>query len=467
MSKAVVTGVGIVAALGVAYLGATAWTGAQVQTRYEQQIAKIQAQFPFIKISESQYEKGFFKSTSTVTIQLGCDVEAGSDRKPVLIVVKDMIQHGPLPGGASLAAAVVDSEIVLPPDAQQAVTKIFGTAKPFTMRTSVGFGGDTVSRISSPAAKMDGPEGEVMTWQGLSATLRGDSAMKTFKYELALPGITVTDAKKGMTMQLSALQLTGDGTAVTEAGLLKVGKDEGSIASIGVTVVAAPGAKDAKPTKVEFSNLKFSSQSAVENDLVSSTVQMTGAGMLGESKLENLELQGSMRRIHAPTYERMMTNILQSSAACYSGKNKSGGSPEAVLEQTQKDMAALLPFNPEYSVDKLAADFGGKRGEISHSVGINGATAEDAKLPATAMLMTRGRIKADFKLPVDWITQLAEHVASRSGGMTPDAKGVNLMIDQAAGQGFVVRDGEFIKTSMVFNKGEFTVNGNALPMFGK
>ena len=40
-------------------------------------------------------------------------------------------------------------------------------------------------------------------------------------------------------------------------------------------------------------------------------------------------------------------------------------SPEVALAQVQQDLAALLPHNPEYSLDKLAVEIDGKRAEVS------------------------------------------------------------------------------------------------------
>lgn len=142
---------------------------------------------------------------------------------------------------------------------------------------------------------------------------------------------------------------------------------------------------------------------------------------------------------------------------------KQAVSPQVMLAQVQQDFGALLPYNPEYSIDKLAIDVDGKRGELSYSVGINGATPADAQLPMQALMMTKAQFKGQAKLPAAWVEKAVARFGN--GFQTPQgdpaaqAEMVNVMLAKFSNDGFIVRDGDMISSQISFDKGQLLVNG--------
>ena len=151
MSKKAVLGT-LAAAIAVAYGGGTWWAGSKVKSSYEAALEELPKQTALVRVIDRKYESGFFGAVSTVTFEFGCaadtaaaqvpavakpaepgeedDEEADAEStpfKPVRITVRDTIRHGPIAGG-TLAAATIDSELVLDVKAQAKAEQLFGKA---------------------------------------------------------------------------------------------------------------------------------------------------------------------------------------------------------------------------------------------------------------------------------------------------------------------------------------------------
>lgn len=128
---------------------------------------------------------------------------------------------------------------------------------------------------------------------------------------------------------------------------------------------------------------------------------------------------------------------------------------------------ALARHNPEVALDKLGIDHGGRHGELSYSLALQGVTAADAQLPPMALLMTHGRARATMRMPVAWIRQLSQEGSSRMQGAVPGPEVVDAMVDSAVAEGYLVRDGDDVRSSVDVTAGVMTINGKALPSGGK
>ncbi|WKB50657.1 YdgA family protein [Eleftheria terrae] len=470
MKKPLAVGLGVVALAAAAYVGSAAYVGGRVQTELLAQQTKLSEQLPFIKVTDHKYEKGLFSATRTVTVQIGCDAGTPAEGeeappKPVLITLRDHISHGPLAGG-QFGAALIESELELPPEVRKGLTQLFGDKKPFTVRTLVGFGGGYSSEFSSPDIQFKGPQGEQLAWKGVKANISSDAGGTYLKYDVSAPGLEVNDPAKGAKMVVTNISWRGESRPVNGSMWLRTGKDEGEIASI--EFAAPPLAQQAaegagEPFKFTFDKLKFASDTSVEKDLLNSKVTMTGAGTIAGTKLDKLEMQASLKRLHAPTYQRIMSSLMKAAGtAC--AKPEEQPNPDEMLAGMQNELLALLPYNPEYALDKLAVEYAGKRGELSYSVGVEGVTEADLKTPAMMLLMGKGVVKADVKLPVTWIEQIAAKAPTQTAAMEPGM--VGMMLDQFAQQGFIVRQGEHVAASMRLEKGAVLLNGKPIPVPG-
>ena len=137
LNKKAVLGV-LAAAIAVAYGGSTWWAGSQIKSRYDAALDELPKQTALVRVTERKYERGFLGAVSTVTLEIGCAADAAASAqqpaadpaedeeeqaeedgdsaikppKQLRLTIRDTIHHGPLAGG-TLAAATIDSELVL------------------------------------------------------------------------------------------------------------------------------------------------------------------------------------------------------------------------------------------------------------------------------------------------------------------------------------------------------------------
>lgn len=467
MKKPLFAVVGLVAAAAAAYVGGSYYVGQQVQQELRAQSDRLTAQLPFVKLTEQSYDKGLFSSTRTVAMKFGCEQPQdaasvpGMPPKSFELTVRDHIQHGPLIGGSTWGAASIQSELVLSPEAEKAVAQIFGNQKPLLITTTVGFDRHYTSRIESPRARLESPAGQQFVWQGLQATLSGDGAGQAVSYELSMPGFEVSDKNQGARVTLSELRWKGEGQRVGESIWVMTGKDHGQIGLMEMSMrLPMPGSGEVRPFLFALTDLKFDAEASVDQDLLTSKATVLGTGSFDGTKLDKLEMAASFKRLHVPSYQSLMSNLMKQSFSC----DEQGADPQAMLAAMQADLMKLLPHDPEYALDKLAVEYGGKRGELSYAFGVKGVTEADAQLPPMALLMTKGQARADVKLPIAWIEQLLNQPPIRATGTAPEPEMLGAMIDQFAEQGYVVRDGEHVAASVRFAAGQLELNGKPLPV---
>lgn len=456
MKKSVAIAVGI-AVLGVAYTGATAWTGQKIASTYQDAIASVQAAYPMVRITDQSYDKHFFSATHTMTVLFGCDPDASHpEARPFKLTLVNTIHHGPFAGG-TLAAATIDTELVLTPEAQAEVTKAFGSAEPISAHTRVGFMGGLSSTLSSPPGMIDLPEAHV-AWKGMTLKASTDSDHRTLDVSLKLPGMELTDTTRGtptsgIGMKFAGLDIESSTRAVTEHSWLHVGKGSGTLESLEIT----PTSASAKPVKLLLSGLKFSDDTTVDKDLFAKAFSLTASGMLNDSKIDKIELRTSVKNLHAPTYERILAAFMKTSQCGTDARAEA----IAKAQQLQKDLLALLPYNPGMRLDKLLVEVDGKQADMSVALDMQGVAADTQAL-SIPLLMKHAVAAADFKLPVAW----TQPMAARAGFGDGNVEMVDVMLQDAATKGFLVRDGDDIKSSLKFDKGQLILNGKSMPLGG-
>jgi uncharacterized protein YdgA (DUF945 family) len=441
----------IAAGVGVVVLGIVAVVAGAVVTGFQTKKA-LQAgaaNWPMVKVVEQHYSQGLFSSTQTVALQIGC---AGAGAQP-MFTVRQRVKHGPFPGFSGFGAALIETELLVPDNARKVLDEITGGQPPVTARTAVAFDGTLRSLVTMPAFHFRGPNGEQLSFQGLRAdiTSKGES----LRYDVAVPSLNVAakDQRMAVEMRLTGLAMHGEHNGGSM--WLRPGTSSGEIASFefsAMSQVASP----VPPLRFALSQIKASTETTLADALIASRSQLTGQGTIGGVKLDKIELQASLKRLHAPTYAKLMQRFVDSAASC---DTQAAIAPQLLLQQLQQDLAALLPFGPEYALDKLALEIDGKRGELAYSVAINGVSADELQAPLPALLMSKGLIRGRALVPAVWVERT---LASFGGGQkdpATQAELMNVMLAKLTGEGYIVRDGEMLSAQLSFDKGQLTVNG--------
>ncbi len=489
----VVVGVAVLAVVAGGGVAVAGFTGGKVADELHAETAKVLQLLPAVKVVEHKVSKGLTSSTHEVTVEVGCATVPGPDAEPgatpsgpMQFTWRDRISHGPLPGLRSVGLAVIDSELVLPPKVAAEVAKLMGDKPLFTARTTVGFGTDYVSVFNSPAFKFAEEGKGNLDWQGMNLTLRGNlrkGAAAGATYNFDAPGLLVNVTEgKPVQIKVGAITMKGEILPRADAGLwLGPNKGTASIAAIEVTAPRPGADADAKPVSMVFDGLQLEGESTLDQGLLSSVSRASGKGRIDDFAIDKLEMQVSMRRIHAATYQKLVSQMMTASMSCDKpGKEALQAATEAAMA---KGLVALLPFNPEYSLDKLAVEVGGKRAELGYAFSVKGVTEADAETPLQALFVSKGLVTANASVQMGFIETIIKKVVAMQGG--PAVEGAdkaaetlsaqtqmvamaNMMIDQAADKGMVVREGDLVKASAKFEGGQLLVNDKpmGMPMLG-
>jgi len=496
--KAAVLGV-LAAAIAVAYGGSTWWAGSQVKSRYDTAFDELPKQTALVRVVERNYDRGFLGAVSTVTLEIGCapDATAAAQKpaageeadkdadeepeeeadaapaKPLRFTIRDTIHHGPLAGG-TLAAATIDSELVLDAKTQADAKKLFGEAKPLSAHTKVAFSGAFTSDLTVAPAKLAEEGKGQMTWQGAQLRMDVNAARTQVRYDLTMPGFDLNDTRTGLTMKMG--KLTAKADMDSSAGwFLATGKTEGRLDTLEFAAPKGLGASagdDDTPRKplptVLLQGIDLVGGASIKDGLYASEGTLKGAGKIGATKIDKFELTSGARRIHAAGYKKLADAWIQSSAANGCGKGGSKASQaamSALADQLAPDLKAMAKYGPEAGIDKMLVEIAGKRAELSYSVSMAGVTDEDLQSPGTALLLKRGVLKANARLPMQWLEKLAETGAE--SGQTPPPETVALLVTQGEQSGFVKRDGDDVTAQVEFSDGNLKVNGKPLGGLGK
>jgi uncharacterized protein YdgA (DUF945 family) len=469
MKKAAIAAA-VVVLVGGSYVGATAYTSNKIAEAYEARIAKLEQQYPFVHIVDRQARKGLFSTTYSGSVRIGCAAPAagdGKEGKALLVGFKDHVRAGPLPGFDGFGAATIDSQIILPPEVPEAVRKYFAGMKPEDIRTRVNYVGDFRTTVRLPAGDFALPEGK-LRWPEIHATSAGKLDGSSLGLDARVPeiefvGTPKDDGVKGT--QVKLVNLNWHGTSTAGNGVwLRPGES-----TIEIERAEVETRIGIRPFSAQVGKIKHRTELHADKDMLDSKVTLSADATLrfgGDDakpvQLDNIELQESVRQLHGPTLQKALDSAMAHLSACDAKPLSETDAMERGFDMLHA-FAELLPYSPEMSVDKLAVTFDGQRGELSYSVSAPGFTKEDLESPMSiqAKLQTSMVFKASGKLPVSWI----EAYGARAGDEeTAPRRIVQLksMVEFVVGQGYAVREGEFLTSSAVIDKGAVTLNGKPI-----
>jgi uncharacterized protein YdgA (DUF945 family) len=373
------------------------------------------------------------------------------------ITFRDTIAHGPFPGLAGAGLARIDTQIVLPPETPEALRKWMEGMKPDAIRTTIAFDGAAATNVNLPAGEIKAGEAGAH-WKPVRFSARVNGARTHLSYDFDLPELAAEVSKGEDAMGFKLVNLHTQDTGEITNLLMTDGTGSGTLDSLQFTVAKAG-------VLVDLHQLKFDSSAKTENDLLGSTGSLTGAldVKAGDKqfKFDKIELQASMKRIHAPTLQKITLGLWgEMGNICRKTPEELGQSLQAKQAEMLLGLKDLLAHDPEYAVDKIALTWEGKEGQVSYSVAAHGITAEDLQQtdPAQLMgLMNKLTIKSSAKLPMAWLDKIAIEV---KGGTPQEAhaqiEGILAPFVQA---GYVTREGDYVSSSSVMENGQTTING--------
>jgi Bacterial protein of unknown function (DUF945) len=463
--------------LGAGVAGASAYTGRAVTTRLSQQTAQLDKLLPALHVEE-KISRGLFNSTRDVKFQLGCVPVPAADGKsldktaPIEVHWRDTIRHVPFFSGQGSGVARIDSELFV---AAAGVEQLFGTQTPLTIRTHVDFDSRFDSDAKLAPLKLSPKPGDELEFSGLTLRMKGklpDAAGK-FSYTGSTEPLRMSaKASDGsFTATVGRMDLTGTMVLDPTASTFVLPYENETRISDMTFQVGAPASDGAAATSFTFAVRAVTGtvESKVANDLWSNSNRVHGRLEMESFVIDKFEMGSALRNVHAPTLSKLMQTWMSRSFSC--DQTQLSDNPMAELEALGADAFALLPHSPEYQVGPIAIELGGKRAELSYTVGVHGIAAGSPPPPIMQLLLKHAYARAEAKLHLGLIDQLAAwgHTLGATAGAaampsapqgTPDANALmaRAMIDGFVKQGFLEREGESVRGRIEVDAGTFKLN---------
>jgi uncharacterized protein YdgA (DUF945 family) len=470
----------VVALLVLAYPAATWWTGKQVEARLADNAKQLE-DVPFLKVVKRDFSRGFGSSTEDVTVELfgglqraieqarkddpTANAAAADVLQPMLLTFRSTIQHGPFAGG-KLTAAVVDSELVFDAKTNEALVKAFGDKKPLTARTVIAYGGAGRTSLQSPAmvATLKGADGEPVSiaWDGMTMDVDFTADTKHLVMAGKAPKFELKGAR-GEQMLMSSLTFSADQTRVfDDEPLLYGGKQRLEIARFEFSAPKAEG-EGAKPVVMRLEKVVYDADMPIAGEFVDIFGKMGAATfVIGGQDYGPVNYDTSFKRMHARTVAGLYRDMVKMYAdpALLAGKPD----PGMVLGPMAQRAQELLKHNPEFAIDRISFNSPQGQALVSARVALKDAKPDDFN----DMRRLMPKIDASAKLVVPE-GMLAELGAARAE--TPEEKDMQrkmfaMQVQSFSEQGYVVRKGEMLESTIVFKDGQLTVNGKPLAPMG-
>jgi uncharacterized protein YdgA (DUF945 family) len=482
----------VVALLVAAVFGVAAWSGGLVTARLEQQGRDLAKLSPNFKLVKQQLSRGLFSSQHEFTVRLGCapvglleglpdaPAVAPAASEPIELGWRDVVHHGPFPAGRSVGVASIDSELVLPKAYQARIEKLIGKRPLLRVHSAIDFTGELVSEFTVAAFNYADPQQGTLALKPIQGRVMGkvpDSDGAAGTYLLDVPSVELQtrlpDGSSARVVLGRLLSETKIGARTDPALWLTPVESSGMLTSLELSGSAGASGGAALPTlRAFYDGIKFSSVATLDKGLWSNTNRLTAKGKVNDVAIDKLELTSSLKRLHAATYQRLLSTMVDTLFSC-----SAPAKPEvlAALGPTlQKELLALLVHNPEYALDKLAVELSGKRAELSYGFGTEGVSDSDATLPLPLLLADKGFVRAHVRVHLGLIEQVADRIVnydSAPGQQTPSAQTSSFvagMIDQFAQLGYLQREGELVTAAASLQHGQVMLNGKpfALPDLG-
>ncbi|MFZ2267200.1 MAG: YdgA family protein [Azonexus sp.] len=453
-------------ALGAAIIAlaypASAWfLGSSIEATLAEQYRALDEQ-PYVKLVSRDFQRGLFSSTETATIELVGLSELSSEApeegalpetsstapaSPIQITVRTVIQHGPLAGFSTVAAAVADSELVLTAEQQQQVSALLGDKKPLQIHTVFSLFGGGTSTLSSPAFALDLPkkaDGKTAraSWSGFQMSVDFSSHMKRYTMQAEAPGLEIKDDTGGVA-QFTGLHMSGNQERMFDdvpgfySGTTTMKLDQLSFVEGGENV---PEGIAKQPLLLK--QLSYDASIPVNGEFID---------LIGKIGVETAQFQAqdygpvhydfSLRHLHARSTAELYKALMKWYGDPARLAAKESGSPLMGMEALREPALALLKYSPELHLDRIS--FKSPQGEAKISASAKLGALQPEELANPFMLLGKLDINADLALPEDIIggTLRAEQLAAFTE------------------QGYVTRDGNMLHSKITFANGQVAVNG--------
>jgi len=478
MKKSLGVVVGVIVVAGVAWVGASWYTGQRVEGVVRQGVdegnAKIQAFMPNakVKIVVDSIERHVFSSDIqySVTIQ-GVPGEEGKPVKDVAILLHDHVEHGPFPlarlktGALAPVMATSAFELVNNDTVKSWFELTKGTA-PFSGNATIHYNRDVDGNLVLQPVEMQHADGN-LKFSGMNLQVAVARATKAAKVSGTVDSISldIKDPNAPGTVQVTGVSLKSD-MHEGQAGL-QVGTNQLAVKQMRIVHAADPAIVLNDYTQ----NAELTES---PTGLAVKAVYDVGMLNLGGQDIAGLRLGFGARNLAADpvkTLVEMYGNLLTRAM-----KQKPGEDPEQAFdlppEERQKAMVAgkaLLAGNPTIFVDPILIHNakGESRFDLTLDLGDPGSTDQPIDQMVTKLLR---KLDAKLVISAPMVNSILAQQMQQQGGLDAataqkQAEATTQALAQmAVATGYLSKDGDNVVGTLNYADKVVNLNGKKMPL---
>jgi uncharacterized protein YdgA (DUF945 family) len=477
MNKAAGVVVGVVVVAGIAWTGASWYTGTQVESKLQESIAKVNEQLKTLapgsnaSLALASFERGVFSSTAHYSLKVPRkEAKDGAAAETAEFLVNDHIEHGPFPLGNLKAGhfgpVMASSHAQL--EKNDTVAAWFAATKgqaPITSDLSLAYGGNVDGRVQlAPAEYASGSDSLKFSGLTLNVDARngGESAKVTGTMDSLVIGGKEADADKLTQFTVAGMNLDSD--MKMGPSKLYTGKNTLTLKQIDVAATGEPPVvvKDySQRIDVDETGGKFGGTVVYSVGMVN----VAGKDVAGGQFAFNAKnLDPAAIKTLSDTYSKMvMRSMREGHATDGSGLTPT---PEE-KQQLQTSLETVLAGNPTFTIDPLLVKT--DKGEARFTLVLDLAKPGQPNLPVEeAVAQTIRKLDARLQVAKPMVAGLVAQSMTQPGqdataALQQATAQAEMMGGMAVQMGVAKIEGDNLVATLNYANGQVDFNGKKMP----
>ncbi|MEJ2402873.1 MAG: YdgA family protein [Candidatus Thiodiazotropha sp.] len=489
--KKTLSAVLIAACLGGGYTAASWYFGKQTEATLSAQYDKLLEKTPYVKILQRDYQRGVFKSTETMTLEIVMEpspstAQAATDdqpteSKPLTLMVHSDIRHGPIPDLSAVATAATTTEVKLTDDAAAELSGQLAGKTLFTQQMLIHLDGSGHATFSSPELALTIPNSSAseadlavtLDWQGMSGEMDFSADMEQLTLNAVAPSVNVTDDEGGKIhvsgIQMSSVQekLYQDVDSIY-AGNQHITVDEVSVAT-----------PEHAQTPVVIKQIAYDVDLAKEGDFLNVFERMGVEKLqLGQNGAGPFHFDISFKHLHGRTFAEFSQALVGLNAELSKFADEQSAFDESLMPVIKEHGQRLLDHNPEIHIDRVSFATGDGEALLTGQIRID-ALNIDAAMENPFLVLPSLVASGEFSVDENMVLELLrnppqsellgntdeESAAQMAANAQMMAAQFQQQVAMFTDMGYITREGSLLKTQVSFEAGQLLVNGQPfMPM---
>ncbi len=477
MSKAAKAVLAVVVVGGVAWAGASWYTGKRVEDEVRAYVDKVNAQPSLVTFALTEYNRGWFTSNAKYTITARHTIAPDVIEEGDVLALDSEIQHGPFPfarlGRGEFAPVLAASESVL--QNTGLAIQWFVAAKgqqPLRERSSVSFGGDVDSRVDFVPLALT-RDGITLSSEAGWMQARTDRDLTHFSLSGEFPDFRMQGATAGMTGESMAFRVQNT-TFEGESRLGRFGAyignarfamgsfsmEEGAQGAGGNTSVAFRDYVIETIADEDDTNLNLRVNYGIGNMRVMD-VDMGQLNMaLRFGNLNGEAVRGIMTR-----YQEIMPQLMAESA----NVEQADELPPTTQAFLAESINALLPGNPVVALDPVRLAVPGGESTLRLTVTAQKPAEDPPADPLAFLRSLDGSLVVSRGMVIDLSKRFMELQSKAIGQPIPNAdqmaeQNYAFVRQMALSSGYVVEEGDNLVARVSYADGQARLNGDSVQL---